>query len=190
MTVPPERPAEERTPPLDFDPYRFGKPEHPVPPEYAPPGYYPEAPAEPDRPAGAVPPGARVPPPPLPSGSWKPGPYPPPPPAYRYGTNSKATAALVLGILSILLAWLTLWDLLLIVPAIVLGIRARRDAARFPERAGRATATAGLICGIVAAVLALLIGVYIYNRVQPCLDQYDMSSNQFRHCATDRLLGR
>ena len=25
----------------DFDPYRFGAPEHPIPPEYAPPGYRP-----------------------------------------------------------------------------------------------------------------------------------------------------
>jgi len=47
MSETPENGAEssensERTEaPLDFDPYRFGAPEHPVPPEFAPPGYKP-----------------------------------------------------------------------------------------------------------------------------------------------------
>lgn len=30
-----------------FDPYRFGRPDHPVPPEFAPPGYVPDPPASP-----------------------------------------------------------------------------------------------------------------------------------------------
>src|SRR5579875_1310891 len=36
--------------PLDFDPYRFGKPEHPIDPRYAPPGYVPPEPAPPPEP--------------------------------------------------------------------------------------------------------------------------------------------
>jgi hypothetical protein len=35
----PQRAVAEPAP--EFDPYRFGAPEHPVPPEYAPPGYRP-----------------------------------------------------------------------------------------------------------------------------------------------------
>ena len=31
----------EPVPGVDFDPYRFGAPEHPIAPEYAPPGYTP-----------------------------------------------------------------------------------------------------------------------------------------------------
>jgi hypothetical protein len=38
-----EKPAAEQP----FDPYRFGAPEHPVPPEYAPPGYRPPPPTQP-----------------------------------------------------------------------------------------------------------------------------------------------
>src|SRR3954454_23535506 len=65
--------------PLDFDPYRFGAPEHPIPPEYAPPGYKPPAPTRP-------PPGV---PPPLPQSgylppAYRPGP-PPPPQQVPYG---------------------------------------------------------------------------------------------------------
>jgi hypothetical protein len=191
MTVPPDEdrsqhpssePVHAEAPP-DFDPYRFGRPEHPVPPEYAPPGYVP-------------PPVASAPPPPTwppPAGAYPPPhyPYPPgPPAAYRPGSNTKAVLSLVFGILALLLFWTTLWDALLIVPAIVLGALGRTDARRFPERGHRAMATSGLVCGIVAAVLALVSTVYIYNRVKPCLDQFEPTSSSFQQCATDRLLGR
>lgn len=56
-----------------FDPYRFGKPEHPIPAEYAPPGYTgPVIPATPPPPPGwaAGPPGAQP---------WPPGAQPGPP---------------------------------------------------------------------------------------------------------------
>jgi hypothetical protein len=86
-----------------FDPYRFGKPDHPIPAEYAPPGYTgPVIPTQPPPPAwGSAPPGAAPGnpfsnPPGTPyapygggPGAHPPGPYPPPsgqypPPSGQY----------------------------------------------------------------------------------------------------------
>jgi hypothetical protein len=46
---PPPEGTDPTAPPTEqrFDPYRFGAPEHPVPPEYAPPGYVPPAASNP-----------------------------------------------------------------------------------------------------------------------------------------------
>lgn len=211
--------AEQPDGPLDFDPYRFGRPDHPVPPEYAPPGYVP--PPQQQSPSGWPPssptgyptqqgyppaPGGQpgYPPPPgqqsgYPGGyqaysgyGANPG-YPPPPPGYGYGTaktgNTKATVAMVLGILSIVFCWLSLFDLLLIVPAIVLGALGRGDSKRYPERGGRGPATAGLVCGLVAIVLAASLTVFAYSRVKTCIDSYNANSTAYNHCVRDRLLG-
>ena len=43
----PAAPSGDPTADAPFDPYRFGKPDHPVPPEYAPPGYVPDEPPPP-----------------------------------------------------------------------------------------------------------------------------------------------
>lgn len=202
--------------PLDFDPYRFGKPDHPVPPEYAPPGYVPPTPAEPGpvwppkdtaqppssygqppyrQPYGGHQPYGGQPPyggyPPAPGGYGGYTPHPPPPPGYpAYGQvhtgNGKATTAMVLGILSVLFFWLTVIDLALAIPAIVLGALAIRDAKRFPERAGRGKAMAGLICGIVALVLVIVTVAVVYVRIKPCLD-YGISSDRYHSCIRDRI---
>lgn len=161
-------------PALDFDPYRFGRPTHPVAPEYAPPGYWP--PTEPTVPRHPY------------------TPLPPPPPGHpAYGTprtgNTKAVVALVLGILSIVFSWLSFFDLVFVVPAIVLGALGRRDAARYPERGGRSAATSGLICGIVGVLIAVVATVYLYNKIKPCLDKYGASSQAYQNCATDRIVG-
>ena len=176
MTVPPDVPPDGE-PPLDFDPYRFGKPDHPVSPDWAPPGYHPVAP--PVGPAG-----------PYPNPRWP----PPPPPGYGpHGTatpnNTKATLALVFGILAVVFFWLTIADLVFIVPAIVLGILGRNDARRFPERGGRGAATSGLVCGLVAVVLTVAALVYVYHRIRPCLDEYDIGSNAGESCVSHRLGG-
>jgi Domain of unknown function (DUF4190) len=190
MTVPPHEDREsdpserghDPSAPLDFDPYRFGRPDNPVPPEYAPHGYVAPTstpPAMPPPPHGYPPPHVYPPPPP-------PG-YPP------YGvtraTNTKATIALVLGILAVVFCFLSILDVVLIVPAIVLGALGRSDAARFPERGGRNAATAGLICGLVAIVLAITVTVSAYHKVKPCIDKYEINSSAYNKCVTDRLFG-
>ena len=172
MTWPPPddpggRAADE---PLDFDPSRFGRPEQPVPAEYAPPGYVPPAP--------------QAPPPP---------PYGYPPPGYAYAPppragNTKATVALVLGILAIFFSWLTILDLVLIVPAIVLGALGRSEAKRYPERGGKGAATSGLICGLIALALAIALTAFAYTRIKPCLENYQINSHAYNTCVKDRLL--
>lgn len=206
MTVPPDegrdrsRSGDEKSEqPLDFDPYRFGKPDHPIPPEYAPPGYQQPGPPAPAQPAPVWPPDDE-------QRSKQPGgyswpgqapgygsytPHPPPPPGYpAYGTvprsNSRATAAMVLGILAIIFFWLTILDLALAIPAIVLGALALRDANRSPQRLGRGKAMAGLICGIISVVLVIATVAVVYVRIKPCL-KYGLSSDAYNSCVSDRL---
>jgi hypothetical protein len=186
-------------PPLDFDPYRFGAPEHPVPPEYAPPGY---------RPPPAVP--APPPPPPAPYGSVPPPPYgtapfgtaqhgtppagpygmPPPPPLAHYGPprggHGKAIAALVLGIGSIVFCWLSILDGILVILALVFGLIALSEARREPHRGGRGLAIAGIACAVAGAILATVLTVYLNNRFKDCLD-YPAGSQEYKPCITDRL---
>ncbi|HZZ97936.1 MAG TPA: DUF4190 domain-containing protein [Jatrophihabitantaceae bacterium] len=205
MSVPPDEDRDgdrdESGPeqPLAFDPYRFGRPEQPVPPEYAPPGYVPPPqPAPPAQPTQPSPPQypSAYPSPYQPYQQYgapppNPYPYPPPPPGYAYGApktgNTKATVALVLGILAIVFCWTTVIDLVFIVPAIVLGALARGDAKRFPQRGGMGAATAGLACGLVAIVLAAALGAFLYVRVKPCLDNYEMNSPGYTQCVHDRF---
>ena len=101
-----------------------------------------------------------------------PGPPPPPypPPGYSpelgygypgYGyppgvpTNGKATAALVIGITTLVLSWCCGFGLVGIV-AIVLGARARNEIARSGGRQeGDGLALAGIITGAVATVIGV-----------------------------------
>jgi hypothetical protein len=163
--------------PLDFDPYRFGRPEHPIPPEYAPPGYSP--PPAPHRPPA--------------NQGWQgyygapaPPPYPPDYPRPRTG-NGKAIAALVLGIVSIVLCWLSLLDLVPIVLALVFGFLGRSDAAKWPQRGGRGMAIAGITCALVGALLAGLFTAWVYTRIRTCNEHYDVSSPQYRICVQQRV---
>jgi hypothetical protein len=162
--------------PLDFDPYRFGAPEHPVPPEYAPPGYR--------QPPPTNPPPIQPPPAPYPS-YWAPPPgaaqYPQP----RTG-NGKAITALVLGIVSIVLCWLSLFDLIPAVLALIFGILGRNDSVRHPERGGRGMAVAGIACAVIGALLAGLFTAWAVHRFRDCYDD-NASSAQVRTCIQQRL---
>ncbi len=180
------KPADE---PLDFDPYRFGAPDYPIAPEYAPPGYRP--PAGQAQPAPQAPYGQ-----PARYGQQAPQypslPQAPAPPSYnaQYPQpstgNGKATAALVLGIASIVLCWTSVLDIIPIALAIVFGILGRNDAVRLPNRGGRGMAVSGLICALVGAVLATTLTIYFYGRIKPCLD-YSPNSSQYKTCIQERL---
>jgi hypothetical protein len=177
-----------------FDPYRYGAPERPVPPEYAPPGYVPPAPQQPPPPPGperyggyrgygVYPPG-----PPGPPGQQ----YPPPPPGYQpyggraYGSNVRAIAALIFGIASIVLCWLSIFDLIPIVAAVVFGILGINEAARRGDGRGRRMAIAGIVCAVVGLILAVVLTVYFYNRIKPCLD-YPSGSSAQKHCIEQKF---
>ena len=189
MTDQPDEGSQSSTPadptsPLDFDPYRFGRPDHPVPPEYAPPGYVP--PSTPSMPPPGQPTSQQPIWPPVDMSKQQPQqpaqygaypgytPHPPPPPGYpAYGmaqqSNGKATAALVLGILSILLFFLTFLDLGLVIPAIILGAIGMRDAKRYPQRGGHGRALAGVICGSIGGVLVIVTLIVVIARISPCI---------------------
>jgi hypothetical protein len=192
-----DKPAAEQP----FDPYRYGAPEHPVPPEYAPPGYQPPPTSQP--PAQQPPPapysGYQAPypgQPQYPGQAQYPGQppypgqqYPYPPPQYaqypqpRTG-NGKATAALVLGIVSIVFCWTTIFDIVPVVLAIVFGVLGRNEAKR--GGSGRSLATTGLVCGVIGAILAVVVSVFLYSRIRPCLD-YESGTSDYNTCIQERF---
>jgi uncharacterized protein DUF4190/uncharacterized protein DUF6264 len=162
-----------------FDPYRFGRPDNPVPPEYAPPGYTP--PFQP-QPAQQPPPGYGQDPqygqPPQPGYPTQyPAPYQgygaPPPPAYHgyaqpgTGSNGKAVAALVLGIVSIVMFWLSFFDAVFIILALIFGILGLSDSRR-RGGTGRGMAVAGLVCMGVGVVAAVIFTVVLVNAADKC----------------------
>jgi hypothetical protein len=170
-----------------FDPYRFGKPDHPIPAEYAPPGYtgpvipstpYPQQ-ANPWAPPGGGtdnpfgnPPGT-----PYGGGYGQPpyGPYGPPPPPYpgyrgyappRPG-NGKAVAGLVFGILSIVFFWLFIFDGIFVILGVIFSLIAMGEmkAARTP---GRGIAVWGLVCSIVGGLLATVFTAMAIHAANQC----------------------
>jgi uncharacterized protein DUF4190 len=183
-----------------FDPYRFGAPEHPVPPEYAPPGYTPP-------PQSSPPPGQQAgsgyPPPGYPPPGYAGGGYPPPGypgPGYPHPArpgyaqqypqprtgNGKAIAALVLGILAIVFCWTSIFDVVFVALGVIFGVLGLSDAKR--GGGGRGMAIGGLVCAIVGALVATLLSVIIYSRIRPCLDVYDRNDqSQYNACIRDRF---
>jgi hypothetical protein len=170
-----------------FDPYRFGRPDHPVPPEFAPPGYsatgYSPV-AQPSPYAAQTPPTypAHQPPGGPPAPPWYHG-YPQP----RTG-NGKATAALVLGILSIVFFWLSVFDLVFIILALVFGLLGLSESRRQGGN-GRGLAIAGLVCMGVGAAAAILWTATLFHTVGECggFDANTTNSSAFEQCVRDNF---
>ena len=183
--------ATEKSEDAAFDPYRFGRPEHPVPPEFAPPGYIADPPAADPyaappnpygsqhsaqpyhptgQPSGPPPyqpygqPGANYPAyPSYPQSGYPGAGYPP----VDQGNNGKAITSMVLGIVSIPLFFLTWLDLALIVPALVFGILGLQQAKQRAGK-GRSQAITGLVCLVVGAIAATIFTVFIVHRANDC----------------------
>lgn len=68
-------------------------------------------------------------------------------------SNGMGTAALVLGIIAVVMSWYWVAALPLGIVGIVLGVLGRKKAAR-GEATNRGAATAGMVLGIVGIVLA------------------------------------
>ena len=200
-----------------FDPYRFGKPDHPVPPEFAPPGYVADPPpaapspygppANPyatnpygDNPYGANPyqsppwgppaAGYQMPPPNSgqqgPSGYGYPA-YGAPGPGAPQGNNGKAIAGMVLGIASIPFFFLSVLDLALIIPGLVLAIIGLGQAKRRGGK-GRSQAIAGIVCVSIGTVAATAYSVYLFSRVGDCVHYArDGDNAAYQQCVHDRF---
>jgi hypothetical protein len=112
------------------------------------------------------------------------GAYPSAPQTHQYASprtgNGKAIAGLVLGILALVLCFLTVFDIPLIVLGIIfsaLGLRAARAGA-----GGRGLAVAGLTCSIIGAVAATALFVFVYNRAKDCADKFDTGTTEYNNC--------
>lgn len=178
-----------------FDPYRFGKPDHPIPAEYAPPGYtgpvtysqpygsgYPGQPGNPF----SNPPGTHYGQPPQ-------HPYhygPPPPPYHGYQQprtgNGKAVAGLVLGILSIVFCWLSFFDALLVILGLIFSIIGLSEAKQ-PGVGGRGLAIAGIVCSIIGAIIATVLTVLLYQAVDQCGGFSNRDVPGFDQCVRDNF---
>ncbi|HET6877799.1 MAG TPA: DUF4190 domain-containing protein [Jatrophihabitans sp.] len=206
-----EQPAE-----APFDPYRFGLPETPPPPEYAPPGWTPPptstwagSPAAPPPGTAWAPPYPGGPPPyaggpgqaPYAGGPprhpYPGGPAHPPYPPYPYGTspyqtrsrsNGKAVAALVLGLLTIFLFWTSVFDALFAILAVVFGILALNEANR-SGGTGKGMAIAGLVCAAVGAVLAIVVTTVLIHAVNQCGGLNRSNQPGFQQCVQQHLTG-
>jgi hypothetical protein len=210
-----DAPASEQD--QDFDPYRFGAPEHPIPAEFAPPGY--KGPTIPSSPYGSYPggasPGGGFPGGGYPGGAY-PGPganpfsnppgtpytsdppsyppqygYPAPPPYHSYPApatgNGKAIAGLVLGILSIVLSVFLFLDGILVILGLVFSIMALNEA-KSRGGNGRGMAIAGLVCTIVGALLATMLTVLAFHAIRECGGiGTDPQSDTFKSCFQDHI---
>ena len=184
-----------------FDPYRFGAPDHPIPPEYAPPGYVPPQPQAPVGPPAGGGPGAYpayqpypTSPPPgqygaPPGGQYgypPPGQYgyPPPPPFGPYPQpktgNGRAIAGLVLGIVAVVFFWLSILDAIPVILGLIFSILGLNESRRTGH--GRGQAIAGIVLVSIGAVLAIILSIVIWSRIAPCRDQFSSGTPEFNNC--------
>jgi hypothetical protein len=185
-----------RQPETPFDPYRYGAPEQPVPPEYAPPGYTPPAAPPSFTKPPAVPPSSY--PPTQPAYGTQPGygnqgggpaPYPAPPhyasqyPQPKTG-NGKAVAGLVLGILAIVFFWTSILDVVLVALGVIFACLGLSESKQ--TGGGHGMALSGLVCAIVGALFATIFTVVIYGKIATCLNDYPPGSAR-DHCINERL---
>ena len=106
--------------------------------------------------------------------------YPPPPTG-----NGKAITAFVFGILSVLLFWTTVFDIVPVLLAVIFGAIAMSDAKRTGQPRGMAMT--GFILGIVGAIAAVMFTVFVYAKVKDCFDNYSSGSTEFNSCIDDKL---
>lgn len=104
------------------------------------------------------------------------------------GSNGKAVAALVLGIISILMCWTSVLDAVLAIPAVVFGIVGLNEANR-SGGTGKSMAIAGLVCGAVGAVLAIVITALLVHAVNQCGGFERSNLPGFQQCLQNHLTG-
>lgn len=120
------------------------------------------------------------------------GSYPQAPGGYGFqppvGRNGMAIAALTLGIIGIVTSIFLVGGALGIV-GLILGIVSLRTAKR--TGVGRGMAIGGIVTSavaIVAAVVLLILTVWVLNKAQNCT-QYSNNSTQYSQCIREQITG-
>ncbi|MGN6607409.1 MAG: hypothetical protein ACTHMS_10435 [Jatrophihabitans sp.] len=123
-------------------------------------------------------------PPPVAGGPGQP-PYPPPP--YSPGappaaSTRTATAALVLGLVSIPFATFAYLDVVPVLLAVFFGLKVLNE-----QRPGRSNAIVGLVAAAVGAVLAIVVSVQLTSAVGRCGGWGNAQDAGFRQCVQNQL---
>lgn len=119
-------------------------------------------------------------------GQWYPPQSSPPPPT---ATNGMATAALVLGILSICLFWFTGVGIILGILAIIFGALGLKRANEVPTKPLSGRAKAGLITGIVGTLAGILFVVIAIVAFEDVIDDLEIDSDPSDGvCDEDRFI--
>ena len=169
---PPAEPVSEPVsfdkPEAPFDPYRYGAPEHPVPPEYAPLGYSTCRHLSQRSCAVILTVAAWHRPPRL--GLQLPGAAAlrPAVPAAAHWQRQGIAALPVLGILAIVFCWTSIFDVLLVAPAVIFAPGLGLPAARCWRRPGHGDQWSG-VGALVAAMLAVVL-TDDHPRLRVCVD--------------------
>ena len=148
----PQQPGGEVAPAAEPAPGSAPEPTPTAPPAASPTPPPPPAPGQ-DQPAQPYQPAAPYGQPQQPVAPGQPfNPYGQPAPGYyqQPAKSGKATGALVCGIFAILLAWAPLFGIILGIVAIVLAVKAVKEAGKDGK------ATGGKVCGIIGIVLSVL----------------------------------
>ena len=93
---------------------------------------------------------------------------------------------MILGILSIVLCWLSLLDGVVVVLAVVFGFLGLADV-RARGIAGRGQAIAGLVCAAVGAVLAIIVTILVVHAANQCGGLSHQNDPGFRQCVQDHF---
>ncbi len=111
----------------------------------------------------------------------------PPTPAQAKGSNGLATAGFVLGLLGFLGSWIPVLNILGIILAVVGAVLAAVGLARSKKvAAGKGLAIAGLVLGVLAVTIAVVINVAFVNAVDDAVDETTNTSVEAPADSADR----
>jgi hypothetical protein len=78
------------------------------------------------------------------------------------GTNGIAIAAMIIGIIALLISWIPILGVLAGVLALVLGFVGRSKARKFPAVGGNGAAITGIVTGILATLISIAVTIALF----------------------------
>jgi hypothetical protein len=95
--------------------------------------------------------------------------------------NGLGIAGMVLGIISVVLFFLSWIAAIIGILAIIFGA-VGRSRVKKGQATNKAQATAGLVLGIIGTVVGIVFLVFIVGRAKSCQDQYPEGGTQYQQC--------